>query len=405
MGTTPVTSPLYDTFARAPVAFVRGEGVWLEATDGRRYLDFAGGIAVSALGHAHPVLVKALTDQAGKLWHVSNLFQIPEQEALAKRLTELTFADKVFFGNSGAEAMECAIKTVRRYHYVGGHPEKVRIITFAGAFHGRTLATLAATGNAKYMEGLGPLPDGFDQVPFGDLKAVEAAIRPETAAILIEPVQGEGGIRLVSGQFLRDLRALCDQHGLLLVFDEVQSGMGRTGKLFAYEWSGVAPDVMAVAKGLGGGFPVGACLATAEAAKGMTLGIHGTTFGGNPLAMAVAGAALDTIARPDFLDHVRRAGLYLKQRLASVVDTHASVVAEVRGEGLLAGIRCVVPNGEVVKALRENGVLAAAAGDNVVRLLPPLTITDAEIDEAVTRLDAALTQIERAAKPAATKAG
>jgi acetylornithine/N-succinyldiaminopimelate aminotransferase len=383
------------------VAFARGEGVWLEATDGRRYLDFAGGIAVSSLGHAHPAMVKALTEQAGKLWHVSNLFRIPEQEALAQRLVDLTFADKVFFGNSGAEAMECAIKTVRRYHYVGGHAEKVRFITFTGAFHGRTLATLAATGNPKYTEGLGPLPDGFDQVPFGDIKAVEAAIRPETAAIIIEPVQGEGGIRLVPGQFLRELRALCDTHGLLLVFDEVQCGMGRTGKLFAYEWSGVTPDIMAVAKGLGGGFPVGACLATADAAKGMTLGIHGTTFGGNPLAMVVAGTALDIIARGDFLAHVRQTGLYLKQRLASVVDAHPSVVAEVRGEGLLAGIRCVVPNGEVVTALRENGLLAVAAGENVVRLLPPLTITEAEIDEAVGRLDAALGEIEQAARPAA----
>jgi len=297
--------------------------------------------------------------------------------------------------------MECAIKTVRRYHYVGGHAEKVRFITFTGAFHGRTLATLAATGNPKYTEGLGPLPDGFDQVPFGDIKAVEAAIRPETAAIIIEPVQGEGGIRLVPGQSLRELRALCDTHGLLLVFDEVQCGMGRTGKLFAYEWSGVTPDIMAVAKGLGGGFPVGACLATADAAKGMTLGIHGTTFGGNPLAMVVAGTALDIIARGDFLAHVRQTGLYLKQRLASVVDAHPSVVAEVRGEGLLAGIRCVVPNGEVVTALRENGLLAVAAGENVVRLLPPLTITEAEIDEAVGRLDAALGEIEQAARPAA----
>jgi acetylornithine/N-succinyldiaminopimelate aminotransferase len=287
---------------------------------------------------------------------------------------------------------------------VSGHPEKVRIITFAGAFHGRTLAALAATGNPKYMEGLGPLPEGFDQVPLGDLKAVEAAIRPETAAIMIEPLQGEGGIRLVPGQFLRDLKALCDKHGLLLVFDEVQCGMGRTGKLFAYEWSGVAPDVMAVAKGLGGGFPVGACLATAEAAKGMTLGIHGTTFGGNPLAMVVAKAAVDIISREDFLERVRTAGLYLKQRLASVVDAHPDVVAEVRGEGLLAGVRCIVPNGDVVTALRNNGVLSAAAGDNVVRLLPPLTITEREIDEAVTRIDAALADISRAAKPAA-KAG
>jgi acetylornithine/N-succinyldiaminopimelate aminotransferase len=396
-------SSLYDTFARAPIAFARGEGVWLETTDGRRMLDFSAGLAVNALGHAHPALVKALADQAGKLWHVSNLFQIPEQEALAEKLCSVSFADKVFFGNSGTEAIECAIKTVRRYHFVGGHPEKMRIITFSGAFHGRTLAGLAATGNPKYAEGLGPLPEGFDQVPFGDLKAVQTAIRPETAAIMIEPIQGEGGVRLVPSQFLRELRALCDKHGLLLVFDEVQSGVGRTGKLFAYEWSGVTPDVMAVAKGIGGGFPVGACLATAEAAKGMTVGTHGSTFGGNPLAMAVGKAVIDIVSAPDFLDHVRQMGIYLKQRLASVADSHPGIVAEVRGEGLLVGIRCIAPAAEVVAALRDNGLLSAAASDNVVRLLPPLIVTAAEIDEAVTRLDDALASLDQA-RPAA-KAG
>ena len=400
MGKTPARSPLYDTFARAPLAFARGEGVWLEATDGRRYLDFSAGIAVNALGHAHPALVKALTDQAGKLWHVSNLFQIPEQEAFAAKLVALTFADKVFFGNSGAEAVECAIKTVRRYHFVADHPEKVRIITFAGAFHGRTLATLAATGNPKYTAGLGPLPDGFEQVPFDDIKAVEAAITPETAAIIIEPIQGEGGVRLVPGQFLRDLRALCDKHDLLLVFDEVQSGVGRTGRLFAYEWSGVAPDVMTVAKGIGGGFPLGACLATAEAARGMTVGSHGSTFGGHPLAMAVGKAVIDIVSGEGFLENVRRVGLYLKQRLASVVDAHPTVVAEVRGEGLLAGIRCVLPAADVVAALRDNGLLTAAAGENVVRLLPPLIVTPAEVDEAIARLDSALASLDRA-EPAA----
>ena len=400
MGKQPAKSPLYDTFARAPLAFARGEGVWLEATDGRRYLDFSGGIAVNSLGHAHPALVKALTDQAGKLWHVSNLFRIPEQEALAERLVALTFADKVFFGNSGAEAVECAIKTVRRYHYVSDHPEKVRFITFAGAFHGRTLATLAATGNPKYAAGMGPLPDGFDQVPFGDIKAAEAAIRPETAAIMIEPIQGEGGVRLVPGPFLRELRALCDKHDLLLVFDEVQSGVGRTGKLFAHEWSGVTPDVMTVAKGIGGGFPLGACLATAEAAKGMTVGTHGTTFGGNPLAMAVGKAVVDIVSQESFLDHVRHVGLYLKQRLASVVDAHPTVVAEVRGEGLLAGIRCIPPAADVVAAMRDSGMLAVAAGDNVVRLLPPLIVMPAEVDEAIARLDTALASLDQA-EPAA----
>ena len=403
MAQNPGKSPLYDTFARAPIAFTRGEGVWLETTDGRRMLDFSAGIAVNSLGHAHPALVKALADQAGKLWHVSNLFRIPEQEALAEKLCRETFADKVFFGNSGTEAVECAIKTVRRYHFVAGHPEKVRIITFAGAFHGRTLAGLAATGNPKYAEGLGPLPEGFDQVPLGDLKAVEAAIRPETAAIMIEPIQGEGGVRLVPSQFLRELRALCDKHGLLLVFDEVQSGVGRTGKFFAYEWSGVTPDVMTVAKGIGGGFPLGVCLATAEAAKGMTVGTHGSTFGGNPLAMAVGKAVVDIISDSTFLERVRQMGIYLKQRLASVADSHPGIVAEVRGEGLLVGIRCLVPAAEVVTALRDNGLLSAAASDNVVRLLPPLIVTAAEIDEAITRLEDALTSLDQA-RPTA-KAG
>ncbi|MCR4283211.1 MAG: aspartate aminotransferase family protein [Bauldia sp.] len=396
-------SPLYDTFAPAPLAFARGEGVWLETTDGRRMLDFMGGIAVNSLGHAHPALVKALTEQAGRLWHVSNLFRIPEQEALAEKLCRETFADKVFFGNSGTEAVECAIKTVRRYHFVSGHPERTRIVTFTGAFHGRTLAALAATGNPKYMEGMGPLPGGFDQVPLGDLTAVKKAIGPETAAIMIEPIQGEGGVRLVPGQFLRELRALCDKHGLLLVFDEVQSGVGRTGKLFAHEWSGVTPDVMTVAKGIGGGFPVGACLATADAAKGMTTGTHGSTFGGNPLAMAVGKAVIDIVSDPGFLENVRHKGLYLKQRLASVIDSHKRVVAEVRGEGLLVGIRCVVPAADVVASLRDNGMLVAAAGDNVVRLLPALTVTNDEIDEAIARLEAGLGALERA-EPAA-KAG
>jgi acetylornithine/N-succinyldiaminopimelate aminotransferase len=395
-------SHLYDTFARAPVAFARGEGAWLETTDGRRLLDFAGGVAVNALGHAHPALVAALTEQAGKVWHVSNLYRIPEQEALAEKLCRETFADKVFFGNSGAEAVECAIKTVRRYHFANGRGERRRIVTFAGAFHGRTLATLAATGNPAYAEGMGPLPEGFDQIPLGDLKAVEAAIGPETAAIMVEPIQGEGGVRLVTPQFLRELRALSDKHGLLLIFDEVQSGIGRTGKLFAYQWSGVAPDVMPIAKGLGGGFPVGACLATAEAAKGMTVGSHGSTFGGNPLAMAVAKAVVDIVSAPAFLEEVRRRGLYLKQRLASVVDAHPGVVAEVRGEGLLAGVRCVVPAADVVDAARDAGLLLARAGENVARLLPPLIVSDAEIDEGIARLETALSALEVRAPAAAT---
>jgi acetylornithine/N-succinyldiaminopimelate aminotransferase len=394
-------SPIYDTYARAPLAFVRGEGAWVETTDGRRMLDFSGGVAVNSLGHAHPALVRALTEQAGRLWHVSNLYRIPEQEALAAKLVAATFADKVFFGNSGAEAMECAIKTARRYHFANGHPERTRLITFSGSFHGRTLATLAAAGNPKYLEGFGAPTQGFDQVAPGDIKAVAAAIGPETAAILIEPIQGEGGVRAMSHQFLRELRALCDQHGLLLVFDEVQTGVGRTGKLFAYEWSGVTPDIMGIAKGIGGGFPLGACLATAEAAKGMTAGAHGSTFGGNPLAMAVGNAVMDIVSRPEFLDHVRRMGLYLKQRLASLVDSHSAVVAEVRGEGLLVGLRCIAPVADVLAALRDQGLLAAGAGENVLRLLPPLIVGEAEIDAAVTRLDAALSALEHTRKQAA----
>jgi len=397
-------SPLYDTFARAPIAFERGEGAWVITTDGRRVLDFGAGVAVNALGHAHPQLVAALKHQADKIWHTSNLYRIPGQERFAAMLCAASFADKVFFCNSGAEAVEGAIKTARRYQFVSGHPERFRIITFAGAFHGRTLATLAATGNPKYIEGFGPPVTGFDQVPLGDLKAVEAAIGPETAAIMIEPIQGEGGIRLVPGQFLRDLRALSDRHGLLLVFDEVQTGIGRTGKLFAHEWSGVTPDIMAVAKGLGGGFPVGACLATAEAAKGMTVGTHGSTFGGNPLGMAVGTTVLEVVLADGFLDHVRRMGLYLKQRLAAVVDSHPDAVAEVRGEGLLIGVRCIVPVGDVVAAMRDQDLLGIAAGENVVRFLPPLIVTETEIDEAMKRFDAALAALAPAKSGAAEKA-
>lgn len=389
-------SPLFDTFARAPIAFERGEGAWLTTTDGRRMLDFASGVAVNSLGHAHPALVAALTEQAGKLWHVSNLYRIPEQERFAATLCGASFADKVFFANSGAEAVECALKTARRYHFVAGHPERFRIITFAGAFHGRTLTALAATGNAKYLEGYGPVAEGFDQVELGDIDAVKAKIGPETAAILIEPIQGEGGVRLVPGAFLRALRDLCDEHGLLLVFDEVQTGIGRTGKLFAYEWSGVAPDILSAAKGIGGGFPIGACLATAEAAKGMTAGTHGSTFGGNPLAMAVGQAVLDVILADGFLEAVRQKGLFFKQRLAAVVDSHPDLVAEVRGEGLLVGVRCKVPVAEVGAAMRDQDLLGVGAGENVIRLLPPLIVSESELDEGVRRLDAALTALEQA---------
>jgi acetylornithine/N-succinyldiaminopimelate aminotransferase len=389
-----VTSPLLPTFARAELSFEKGEGPWLYGRDGERYLDFGAGIAVNALGHAHPHLVKALTEQASKIWHSSNLFQIPEGERLAQRLVDSTFADFVFFTNSGAEANEAAIKMARRYHYVNGNPERFHIVTFEGAFHGRTLGTIAAGGQAKYLEGFGPKVQGFDQVPPEDLDALKAVIGPHTAALMIEPIQGEGGVRSVSNAFLRELRALCDSQGLLLIFDEIQTGVGRTGKLFAYEWSGVTPDIMTVAKGIGGGFPLGACLATAEAGKGLTLGTHGTTFGGNPLAMAVGNAVLDVVLEPGFLESVERKGLLLKQRLAELKDRHPSVIAEVRGQGLIMGLRTVVPNTEFVSAARDHKLIVIGAGDNVVRLLPPLIITEADLGEAINRLDATCAAIE-----------
>ncbi|WP_414474299.1 aspartate aminotransferase family protein [Microvirga sp. M2] len=389
-----MTSPLLPTYARAELSFEKGEGAWLYGRDGQRYLDFGAGIAVNALGHAHPHLVEALTLQASKLWHTSNLFQIPEGERLAARLVENTFADVVFFSNSGAEANEAAVKMARKYHHANGHPERFRIVTFEGAFHGRTLATIAAGGQAKYLEGFGPKVEGFDQVPLDDLDALKAAIGPETAALLIEPIQGEGGIRSVDAAYLKELRALCDRDGLLLIFDEIQTGVGRTGKLFAYEWTGVTPDIMSVAKGIGGGFPLGACLATREAAKGMTVGTHGTTFGGNPLAMAVGNAVLDVILAPGFLKEVERKGLLLKQRMAELKDRHPAVIAEVRGSGLMMGLRTVVPNTDFVAAARKQKIILIGAGDNVVRLLPPLIISDADISEAFDRLDAACAAME-----------
>jgi len=389
-------SALYETFSRAPLSFERGEGCWLIDERGERYLDFAGGIAVNSLGHSHPALVEALTEQAKRLWHVSNLYEIPNQRRLAERLVANSFADKVFFTNSGAEALECAVKTARRHHYVAGNPERFRTVTFEGAFHGRTLAMIAAGGQAKYLEGYGPKVEGFDQVPFGDIEAVKRAITPETGAILIEPVQGEGGIREVSAAFLRELRALCTEHGLLLIFDEVQCGIGRTGKLFAYERSGVEPDLMAIAKGIGGGFPVGACLATDEAASGMSPGVHGTTFGGNPLAMAVGNAVLDVVLQDGFLEEVSRKALLFKQGLAAIADEFPGVIDEVRGAGLLLGVKCRMPNTKVLAALRDEKLLAVTAGDNVVRLLPPLNVSDDEIRDALGRIRVAAGRLSAA---------
>jgi acetylornithine/N-succinyldiaminopimelate aminotransferase len=391
--TNTAATHLMPVFARADLAFQKGEGVWLTATNGERYLDFTSGVAVNALGHAHPHLVAALQEQATRLWHMSNLFSSPDGERLASRLCAASFADTVFFANSGAEAMECAIKVTRKYQAAKGHPERYRIITFEGAFHGRTLATLAAGGQQKYLEGFGPRVEGFDQVPLGDLEATKKAIGPHTAGILIEPLQGEGGVRAPSNAFLKALRQLCDDNKLLLVFDEVQSGMGRTGELFAYQRTGVAPDVMALAKALGGGFPMGACLATNEAACGMTAGTHGSTFGGNPLAVAAANAVLDVMLAPGFFDHVKRMSLLLKQKLASIVDRHPNVLSEVRGEGLLIGLKAVVPANDLVLALRDERLLTVGAGDNVVRLLPPLIVSEAEITEAVARVERACAKL------------
>lgn len=375
------------TYARTDLAFERGEGPYLFTAEGARYLDFAAGIAVNALGHAHPHLVAALSEQAGKLWHVSNLFQIPAGARLAERLAENSFADRVFFCNSGTEATEGMIKLARKYHHHAGQPERFRIITCEGAFHGRTMTALAAANNPKHLEGFGPKIDGFDQVAFENLNELRAAITPATAAVLVEPVQGEGGVRVASADYLRGLRQVCDEFGLLLLFDEVQTGMGRTGRLFAHEWAGVAPDAMALAKGLGGGFPIGAFLATETAAAGMTAGAHGSTFGGNPLAMAVGNAVLDVLLAEGFLRDVRQKAERLKERLQRVQARHPDVIAEVRGQGLLLGLRCAVPAGDLAARLRDHGLLTVLAGENVVRLLPPLIIEDAQIDEAIAILE------------------
>jgi acetylornithine/N-succinyldiaminopimelate aminotransferase len=383
------------TYARQNIVFARGEGAWLETENGERYLDFGSGVAVNALGHAHPRLVAALTEQAGNLWHTSNLYRVAGQEKLAERLVEATFADKVFFCNSGAEACEGAIKAARRYHFVSGNPERWRIITAEGAFHGRTLTALAAAGNPKYLEGFGPEAPGFDHVPFGDLEAVRAAIGPETAAVMVEPVQGEGGVHVGSADYLRGLREICDEAGILLVLDEVQTGVGRSGKLFSHEWAGITPDVMAVAKGIGGGFPLGAVLATERAAVGLTPGTHGSTFGGNPLATAVGSAVLDVVLEPGFLEGVQQKALRLRQGLARLQDQFPSLVTEVRGQGLLTGIKVAVAPAEVVAAALAERLLVVGAGDNVVRVLPPLTVADHEISEGVDRLARALSHLSK----------
>jgi acetylornithine/N-succinyldiaminopimelate aminotransferase len=388
-------TPVLPTYNRAPVAFVRGSGARVYTEDGTEYLDFGAGVAVNSLGHAHPHLIAALTEQANKIWHTSNLYQMPGQDKLARRLIDKTFADTVFFCNSGAEANELAIKMARKYHAAQGRPEKFHIITFEGAFHGRTLATLAAGGQQKYLEGFGPKAQGFDQVKLGDRTALEAVIGPQTAAILIEPIQGEGGITPVAAEELRYLRKLCDTHGMLLVFDEIQTGVGRTGKFFAHEWAGVTPDIMAIAKGIGGGFPLGAVLATEQAAAGMIAGTHGSTFGGNPLATAVGNAVLDVVLEDGFLANVQKQALKMKQSLERLKDTHPDVIAEIRGSGLMMGIKTKVLNTDFITAALDQKLLVIGAGDNVVRLLPPLIVTDDDVNEAIAKLEKTCASFEK----------
>lgn len=387
-------SALLPVYAQPDLDLVRGAGAYLWDADGRRYLDCSSGIAVTALGHCHPHLVAALTQQAQEVWHLSNLFRIQPTRRLAERLIAHSFAETVFFCNSGAEANEAAIKMARRYHWTNGAEQRQRIITVEGAFHGRTMATISAGGQEKYLTGFKPALEGFDQVPFGDHEALHAAITGDTAAILIEPIQGESGIRPVPAQCLRGLRDLCDQHGLLLIFDEIQCGMGRTGKLFAHEWAGATPDIMTLAKGLGGGFPVGACLATARAASGMVPGTHGTTFGGNPLAGAVGNAVLDVMLEEDFFPQMQAVAAHLAAGLDRLVAAHPAVIESWRGQGLMLGMKAKVPNADLLARLRAHGLLTVAAGDNVVRLLPPLILTAEQADEALQALDTACAELE-----------
>ena len=381
------------TYSRAPLSFVKGEGSWLIEQDGRRFLDLGAGIAVNALGHAHPALVAALTEQAGQLWHTSNLYEIPQQQELADRLVALSFADTVFFTNSGTEACELAVKMARKYFYDKGQPDRTEIITFSGSFHGRSSAGIAAAGSEKMTKGFGPLLPGFKHIEFGDMEALGAAITDTTAAIMIEPVQGEGGIRPVPDADLKQMRALCETHGLLLIFDEVQCGVGRTGKMFAHEWAGVTPDIMMVAKGIGGGFPLGAVLATENAASGMTAGTHGSTYGGNPLGCAVGNAVVNIIGTDAFLEDVNRKAGLMRQKLEGLVASHPDVFESVRGSGLMLGLKCKATNSDVVAAGYRHEVITVPAADNVIRLLPPLNITDEDIAEAVSRLDQAASSI------------
>ncbi|MSU91520.1 acetylornithine/succinylornithine family transaminase [Rhodobacteraceae bacterium 2CG4] len=389
-------SPVLPTYARAPLSFVEGAGPWLTTETGERYLDLGGGIAVTALGHANPRLVAALERQARRLWHTSNLYRIPNQEKLAQLLVDNSFADTAFFTNSGTEAMECAVKMARKYHHARGNPERNRVVTIEGSFHGRTMGMIAAAGGDKLTRGFAPLLEGFDRVPFGDIGALRAAIGPATAAIAVEPILGEGGIKAFGPEALREMRALCDEAGILLIFDEIQCGMGRTGRLWAHEWAGIAPDIMAVAKGIGGGFPLGACLATEDAASGMTAGTHGSTYGGNPLGCAVGAEVLTVMLEDGFLDNVRRTAGRLRQGLEGLVASHPQVFESIRGEGLMLGLVCRPANGDVVQAGYGQHLLLVPAAENVVRILPPLNLTDAEIDEGLARLERTALAVEAA---------
>lgn len=393
-----MTNKILPTYARTDITFDHGEGCTLVATNGDRYLDFGAGIAVNSLGHGHPLLVEAIQEQASKLMHVSNLYKIEGQERLADRLCAHTFADKVFFANSGAEANECAVKMARKFQSENDHPERYRVVTFAGGFHGRTLAMIAAGGQEKHLEGFGPKVDGFDQVSLGDSEALKRIVTSETAAIMIEPIQGEGGIHSADLTFLKEIREICDDRGLVLIFDEVQTGVGRTGQLYSYQQYGVKPDILTSAKGLGGGFPVGACLAKEEVASAMIAGTHGSTFGGNPLAMAAANAVLDVVLEPGFLEDVREKGLALKQKLASVVDQYPLIFDMVRGEGLLLGLHAKIPPQDVVAACFDEKLLCVPAGDNVMRILPPLIATNEDFDLAVAAIERAAATLTRKIK-------
>ncbi len=394
-------SSLMPVYSPAPADFVQGKGVEVWSSDGKRYLDFIAGIATNSLGHCHPKLVAAVTEQANKIWHMSNMYQTELQRSLAQKYTDATFADVVFFANSGTEAIEACLKLVRKYHSSKGNSEKIDILGFDGAFHGRSYGAINAAANPSYLAGFGPPLPGYQQLPFGDHEALKAAITPTTAGIILEPVQGEGGLRPVPDQCLQGLRKLCDEHGILLIFDEVQCGGSRTGKLFAHEWAGITPDVMAVAKGMGGGFPMGACLATSEAASGMVRGVHGSTFGGNPLAMAVAHAVFDEISTPEFLEHVRDVSNHLHQSLEGLKDRYPDMILDVRGKGLLCGINLNIDPMLARQACFERGMLIGTAGKTVVRMAPPLIATTANVSEAISILDAALASVQIAVKAAA----